>query len=473
MGRLSTFESGEKIIDKIFNKYGYGWVVWKNFILAFLVLTLEGFHMTFYGNMIIPLKNYFHVQEKELQLISSFFFIFVGIGSFCTGYLTERYQRSRVMHISLFIIAGCHFMMSFTKNILIFTTLSMLIGSFMGVVVPISFNLMTEYLPIKNRSSVLTSVWLGYGIGQLYILLIMLFIMPDYQTKELPLTLLLSSTLSIFTLLISLFWLKDSPRNLILNDNYEEAFHILEQLHGDRFTENEKQTIIHQTRGNHLDQEDVSLSEMFSKELRLTSVLLTMIWVIYAVVFYGPYLISSLTMHELGQGEAGTNREIILKQMIIGLVSLPSNAIGGFFSEIPSLGRNKTTNICMLISIIFNILIFVDPRNYEIHFGLFMALNAISFNVNNTYSCEVYPTRIRDIAIGFLFFISKIGGGMSQFIYIWLHNVYLWTPYHVTTFLCLLSVLLIYLLPIETYGRPLDDDITFALDPEEGESLKS
>jgi MFS family permease len=466
MGHFKT-ETHEKLMDKIFNKYGYGWITWKNFILSFLVLTLEGFHMTFFGNMIIPLRTYFNVEEKEMQLISSFFFIFVGIGSFATGYLTEKFHRMRIMYIGLAMIALCHFAMSFTSTVLVFTSLSMVIGMCMGIIVPISFNLMTEYLPIHYRSIMLTSVWFGYGIGQLYILLIMLFIMPNYEIKELPLTILLSSTLSIFCLLISLFWLRDSPRNLILIDEYEEAFHIVELLHGERLTESEKQLLIIQTKGSHIEHEDVSVSEMFSAELKLTSILLIFIWVIYAFVFYGPYLISSLTMHELGQESSGTNRDIIIKQIIIGLLNLPTNALGGLFSEIPWLGRNKTTNISMLIAIVFNVLIYANSNNFEIHFGLYMAFNAIAFNVNTTYSCEIYPTRIRDIAIGFLFFLSKIGAGVSQFMYIWLHTLDLWAPYHVTTAFCALSVILIFFLPIETYGRPLDVDIVCPLEQED------
>jgi MFS family permease len=460
----------EKLMDTIINNYGYGWDVWKNFILSFLVLSLEGFHMTFFGNMIIPLKHYFNMKEKEIQVISSFFFIFVGIGSFIAGYLTEKFHRVTIMNMSLCMIAISHFAMSFTYSILVFTTLSLIIGINMGIIVPVSFNLITEYLPIKNRSSMLTSVWLGYGIGQLYILFIMLFIMPNYEAKEFPLTIMLSSTISIFTFFISFFWLRDSPRNLILFDKYEEAFHILECLNGAKLSEYEKEIIISQTKGNYKEHEDVSISEMFSKELWLTSILLTFIWIIYSVVFYGPYLISSLTMHQLGQDTFTTYRHILVKQIIIGLLSLPSNAIGGYFSEIPSLGRNKTTNITMVIAILFNMLIYIDSSDYEIHLGLYMALNGIALNVNNTYSCEVYPTRIRDIAIGFLFFVSKIGGGISQFLYLYLHKIDLFLPYHVTTILCIISVLLVYGLPIETYNRPLDDD-KLTLHDEESEKL--
>jgi AAHS family benzoate transporter-like MFS transporter len=462
---------GGKLIDRVINQYGYGWVVWKNFILSFLVLTLEGFHMTFFGNMIIPLKSFFHLKEKEIQIISSFFFIFCGMGSFFAGYLTERFQRVTIMNISLLTIAVCHFAMAFTRSSLAFTALSLVIGTNMGIVVPISFNLITEYLPIKNRSSVLTSVWLGYGFGQLYILIIMLLIMPNYETKELQLTLMLSSTLSIFTFLITFFWLKDSPRNLIQYGKNEEAFHILDSINGVKLSDYEKDLIISQTKGSVKEHEDVSISEMFSKELRMTSILLTFIWVLYAVVFYGPYLISSLTMHHLNQESiTGTNRDIILKQITIGLLSLPSNALGGYISEIRFFGRNKTTNIFMLFSMVFNILIVANSANYEIYLGLYMALNAISMNVNNTYSCEIYPTRIRDIAIGFLFFVSKVGGGLSQFLYIYLHTIEIFLPYHVTTLLCSISVVLVYCLPIETYNRPLDVEI-HPLDEEESEML--
>jgi MFS family permease len=457
-----NYEQNEPKIDKIINNYGYRWLIWKNFLICFIVLACEGFHNTFFSDVIIPLKNYYHITNTEVQMISSIYFLFLGFGSLTTGYLTEKFKRTYILNISLGLIAVGHILTGLTSSLIVFFIARQIVAFFVGVAVPVSLNLLTEYLPIRHRSTVLSSVWVSYGIGQIYILLLMLWLMPQYETVYYQKTVLISSSLSILCFFLGLLLIQDSPRSLILNHHHYEAFEILEYMNDGQLNEEEKELIIAQVTSGSNKDIDVSIKEIFSKDMYKTTTLLMFIWIIFSIVFYGPSLISSLTMAHLGvEAEAGTNRDILIQQIIIVMLSSPNTMISGLISEIPWLGRNKTTILCMVIAVIFNILTIFNPKHYYLHFSLFFGFSAMSMNVNSTYSCEVYPTKVRDLAIGFLFFATRLGGFISQILYIYLHHWGIWVPYHVTNVLCLVTVVLVFFLPIETFGRPLDQEIKF------------
>jgi len=40
-----------------------------------------------------------------------------------------------------------------------------------------------------------------------------------------------------------------------------------------------------------------------------------------------------------------------------------------------------------------------------------------------------------------------------------MNNINIWLPYYFTIFLILISMALIYLMPYDTYGKPLDIDV--------------
>jgi MFS family permease len=453
--------SSVKLIDQIINNYGYGWYTWKTFIVVFFIISLEGFHLTFFGNMLIPLKQYYDMSDWHVQLISSLFFLAVGFGSISAGYFSNQFRRIYILYGVQFALALGHLLLGLSPNMEIFAVLRCIIGYCIGVAVPISLNLLTEYLPIHFRSIMLTGVWFGFVVGQLYNLILVLIIMPNYETNRYMAAILISSSLSIALFLVTLFVVRDSPRNLLLIDEDEEAFQILGELNnGRKLTEEQKQIIVAENKSGINTELQISLKEIFHHDLRKTSVLLIFIWLVNSLIIYGPMLVSSLTIRDLDIAQNDdSNRDIIIQQLIIVLVSSPSNIIGGFVSEIPWLGRTKTTILSFSLSIVFLILTIVNSTNYEYHFGVYLCFTLIAFNVNTTYSCEIYPTKVRDIAIGFLFFCTRVGGFLSQIIYIAINKLGIWVPYYVTIGLCCVNIVLVLLLPIETLDRPLDQDI--------------
>jgi MFS family permease len=449
----------EKLMDSIINKHGYGFHTWKLFILVFCILSTEGFHLTFVGNMIISLKTFLQVDDTSIQFISSLCFLSVGFGSISISYITLLLNRMSIIYITLLLIAVGHITMAFVQDIVIFSIIRMIVGFSIGVCIPISLNLFTEYLPINKRSIMLTGVWLGFGFGQLFNLILMYIIMPNNEPDCFQETILASSFLSVVSFLLVVLFIRDSPRNLLLTGERDSAFLILEALGGRSLEEEEKERIVIESKcGLYNGTTKSSVFEIFNTDLRRTTILLILIWVLNSVISYGPMLISSLTMKALNQG-GDEDTSVISEQITVALVYLPGTIIGGLISEIPVLGRNKTTNLSLLIAICFISLSIADSDNFPLHYAVYLFMASLAFSVNTTYSCEVYPTRVRDAALGFLFFCTRLGGFMSQIVYIHLNNIDIWLPYYVTIALCVINGIFVFLLPIDTYARALDIDI--------------
>jgi MFS family permease len=448
------------VLEEIFLKYGYGPITLKTFFLVFIILSLEGVHLTYFGSLFIPIQKFYELTDNEMQIYSSLIFITVGLGSFSCGYLSDKFQRVHILLFFQFVVALSHFLIGTYKNIIFFTVLRAIIGYSLGIITPLSINLLTESLPIRFRAIALILVWLGFAIGQVFLLTIMLFIMPNFEVSHYPMTIMISSSLSFFSFILTLLFLKDSPRNLIINKQEDEAMEILEKLNGGKIDEELREKIIQQTKTGINEDLNVSIKELFHGELLRTSLLLTFIWLLNSVVNFGPFLITSLTMKGIGIEEAPIgNREIIIKQMWIACLGTTSNFLGGLLCESSYLGRNKANMLSSFGALIFSVCLFTIRSNFEILFGLYGAFAGMSFNITSTYSCEIIPTKIRDLAMGYFFFITRFGGFFSQILYLYLHHIGLWVPYHTTTALVGIYIILVFFLPIDTYHRPLDTEI--------------
>jgi MFS family permease len=444
------------IIDKIFEEKGYSGFTLMHIILTFSILAVEGLHMTLFSSMIIPLSSLYALSENDIKFLSSILFVGVGIGSLFSGAISSKFSRIKIINIFLFVIYICNIGLAFSDNFILFSIFRFIIGLGLGMIVPMSLNLLTECLPITNRSLVLNFVWIAFSLGNLYNLMIMLGIMPYLETSKVKDTVLLCSLCPLIVFLINYFNLTDSPRNLIINNKEDEAIKILEKISKKKIDDIKRSIIISQVKSGINNEEPSKLKEIFNKKNKKLTSLLIIIWFFNSMIGYGPGLISSLTISSLGMTENFTNYEIITNQIIICIICSPSTYLGGILSEISFLGRNRSTILGYFVSLIFINLAIFYPNYFTLMFGLSQAFASIAFNINTTYSCEVYPTKIRDNALGFLFFATRVGGFSSQIMYLAMNNIGIWIPYYFTIVITIINIAFIYLLPYETLGKPLD-----------------
>ena len=445
-------------INDLYDKSGYNWVTIKNIFLTFSVLSVEGLHFTLFSFMIIPLKEYFKMNEKQVAISSSLLFIFVGIGSFFSGKLAEKFGRRLMIILLLFFVILLNIGMTISRFWYFFLIFRCLIGLSIGFIIPMSLNLLTEYLPLKMRAFVLTAVWSGFFTGALVLLFIMLNVMPNMESDKVETTIMLSAILPLIVFIMNVFLLKDSPRNYIIRNNEKEAYEILEIIHKKKIEEKTKALIINESQQSFQDL-SFNFTGIFNEKFLWLSLILTFVWMINSVILYGPSITSNLTMKALGNKDSSKNFDIIKSQIFINLINLFAQFFGGLMTESYYLGRKLTAIINGIAAFLFLIFLILFPDNFPVFFAIYTSLQVIMFNVITTYSCEVYPTKIRDHAIGFLFGITRIGGFISQILYLYLNSRGILVPYYTTAIFISFEIIMIILLPYDSYGMALDKEI--------------
>jgi MFS family permease len=217
-------------IDDLINDAGYTFFTIKNVLIQTIILVMHGIHMTLFSSLIIPLKSSFQIPDRGIQIVSSVFFAGIGIGSLFTAILSKKWSRPLLINIFIGIVFLCTIIMAFFLNFIFFGILRFIIGVFLGLMIPLSFNIVTECLPLKNRALVLTGIWTGFSLGFVLIYLIMLLAMPQLEASGLTATILYIALIELIVFVTSVLFMDDSPRNLILRDEENKAFKIIEKI---------------------------------------------------------------------------------------------------------------------------------------------------------------------------------------------------------------------------------------------------
>jgi sugar phosphate permease len=450
----------KNLIDEISSEYGYSLEVWKIIVSSYFILFIDGYNSTFFSSMIIPYTELFQLEDSQLSFLGSLFYICKGIGFLSVGFLTKHLNRIYITKSILFFLVCLGFQREISNdfNFLIFNRA--ITGVFVGIIEILATNVLCEFLPRKFRAFTMIIVWGGYAIGQFTPNLIMLYTMPNLETAGVSKTHFANSAINtVFFIFVFLFF-KDSPRSLILHGNQQDAMEILAKMKQNISKEMQdriiSQVIENNKNSNYDSDSSVSFSELFSKEYVVFTFCALVIF--FNSNFYGDgfTLISTLVLKEIIKYDENPEPGKILKDAIyMQVFNLFGNLLCGFLVEIKFLGRRRTLLILMtsIITVCISSIIFME--HIATFMSIFSLLNLIG-DVMIVYTSEVYPTRIRDFGTGFINSIALSGSVISQYAFIYFFNIHFLTPFYVIVGLLLISMIAVFLIPVESHERPLD-----------------
>ena len=441
-------------IDIILNDAGYNMITWKIILLTGFYIFIEGSQLTLLNSLFVPIKNQYNLSDNYLTIANSVMFIGVAIGSILSGYTSSIIRRRTALNIGIWTVTILNCILSIDQSFFYFTIMRIFIGIAIGIMLPMMFGILSEYLPIKYRGFCLISIWCFYGLGGLYVNTTMLIIMPTLDSSKTNQVIFILSIPYLFFAVCYTIFLQESPRNLILNNEEIEGLEILEKIKGSPIDIADREEIKTNVKGGINKNLDHSLKSVFAPKLRRTTIIQSVIWFCFSYIFYGGIFSISLMLKEIGF----VNSNLIEKTMTVYALSMPGNLVGGFLTEIPYLGRLKTCIIGYGFLSFFLILLAIFQDHVEILIGFMGLFLNISFNVTCTYCSEFYPTRIRDTALGYLYFVTRISGFISQLISFVLVSIDFKLQYFCILFQAILCFVLIFFLPEETHGKPLDSD---------------
>ncbi|XP_010899171.1 solute carrier family 22 member 5 isoform X2 [Esox lucius] len=377
-------------------------------------------------------------------LTSSVFFCGVLTGSFLSGQLSDRFGRKIVLFATMGIQTLSTFLQVFSPSWLVFCVLFFVVG--MGQIsnYVAAFVLGTEILSPSIRIIYSTlGVCMFYTIGYMALPGVAFFI-RDWRM------LLLALTLPGLFYIPFWWFIPESPRWLLSQGRVEEAEVILrEAARRNRVTAPEVIFRPVQTEQKSTQLEAHSICDLLkSSNIRWVSITL---WLVWAILSIGYFALSLNTSNLAGSS--------YLNCFLSAATEVPAYTMAWLMFRYCPRRRSLFFTLILggLVLLLVNL---IPPKLSSVSIALEMLGKfgvTAAFSIVYAYTAELYPTVVRNTAVGACSMASRVGSiSAPYFIYLGGYSKSL--PYILMGSLTALSGLLSLLLP-ETHGMPLPDTI--------------
>ncbi|XP_066923326.1 solute carrier family 22 member 13-like [Clytia hemisphaerica] len=295
-----------------------------------------------------------------------------------------------------------------------------------------------ELVGTEHRAQASVIIGLGYSLAVCATPLIAYFI-QEWQT------LMVVCSAPYFVLMLFWKFIPESIRWLRLKNRMEDALQVFERIakwNGKETSTNEELAPLKDT--THKS----NPKELFNtNKRRRKTILLGFAWMINGMVYYG----ISLAVGDFG---GSLYRDFAL----VSVVEIPAMLCVIDFPN--RFGRQKTTMVCTFLTGVLTLAVAFIPTSYQVvrtTFGMIgKFLIAISFQVIYVWSVELYPTKIKSEAMGFLQITSRIGAASAPWIAKGVKVIHESLPFIIMGSLGLLAGILCWFLP-DTKGQEMQE----------------
>ena len=462
---MITDELKETYYDDLLNKQDISLLQIKALLGSCLIYFIEGLHVSLTGPIFIPIMINYKITQVKGCFVSSSLMLFMALGSLCSGFLTNKFVRKNIIIFCLLTISTFSLISVIPSWISLLISRS-IIGFSLGIMINIITNNLSEVLPLKLRSFWIIFVSSTFSIGAIISCQII-----KMNINRLGILFSIISIPSSITLILLNLYYNENPRYLILIGRNEEAFEVIEKfllLDHHKLTGYEKMQITK------------SIDRGVNKEVKITGKFkfifrrygnitfnLCIIWVLYSIIINGgifslfvSFANNSIFVSSLSDININNIRGLYLIIQIFYTFFAVSTIVSGLFTEIKCCGRKYTIFFGFLLSTLTSFYILLIQEKNKILYFIATCIINISFNAINSYTIEVYPTRVRDFAVGYLQFVSRIVGFSSNLLALLLNYTNKQWMFYINAIIGVLGLLFTLMLPFDTYQRKLDDIMT-------------
>nr|XP_039252270.1 solute carrier family 22 member 15-like [Styela clava] len=412
-----------------------------------------------------------HLTEKEINwipgLLQSIFFLGFMVGTVLFGQLSDKYGRRSIGWKVYTILMIAALLIGFTQNWQQMAACRTLSGLGIGGLSVVNTIMLQEMSASK--------MWVTNGIiGQISftlfmcVFLIITYYIPTWRTLCVVAALpgLLGYLFYIFT--------PESPRWLLSLGRVDEAEAVIQKFskrNGNQHSYYKLVTGDGDIDEPYSDSQHRSLAPLEVKNsildlvkqpvLRYRTAILSFVWFTTSFVFY------CIT---LGAGSFSPNFYLAFGMSAIS--QLPSVPICLYFMERKWCGRRGTLCLLMSMTSLSMFIMYIVPNtDANSHFRLILSMVAKvgssgCFTLIYVYTPELFPTVVRNVGLGSMSTVARIGSMTAPFLATYTVNSNSATPFLCYGILCGISAVLALLLP-ETCGKKIVNTIDEAYTHEE------
>ncbi|MGI4859394.1 MAG: MFS transporter [Janthinobacterium lividum] len=141
---------------------GYQWLV---LILCFAIVTLDGLDTAIMGFVAPVVMHDWHVSRAAFGPVMGAAMIGLALGALTAGPAADRIGRRKILIGSVFCFGLFSLLCAFAQTPFELMALRFLTGLGLGAAMPNSTTLLSEYVPSRSRSLLLTIMFTGFNFG--------------------------------------------------------------------------------------------------------------------------------------------------------------------------------------------------------------------------------------------------------------------------------------------------------------------
>ena len=350
------------------------------FIACFLGLVVDGMDLQMLSLTLPSLTEEFGITQTQAGMIGTFSLIGMAIGGITGGWLSDRFGRVRMASYMLVLFTIGTAALGLVQTYEQFVVIRFISAIGIGAEYTIVTMLMAEYVPTKNRTTILGSLQAAYSVGYLVAALLAGAILPEFGWRPLYF-------ISIIPVVLALYIRYKVPEPTA----WQEAKK-LEKHQPKQAKKNEWATIF----------KTPKIRGIFLFWI-LTSTFLQFGY--YGVGTWLPsYLVTDLgfDFKKMTGYLVGSYTAMIFGKILAGYLS------DKFGRRNIYIASGLATAISLPVIYLYN-----TPGNIIVLLTILGFLYGAQYGINSTYMSESFPTHIRGTAVGGAYNVGRFGAAIA------------------------------------------------------------
>ena len=437
-------------------------------IMGFLAFT-EGSQIMSFTLLIPFLKQKWGISDFLNNIQISLIFLSLFFGSLVSGKFADKYGRKLPMIYTSGLMVLISFISAFSPNITFLIIIRVMLGFLVGFFAPLGATILTELTPAQVRGRFMALIQLSISFGQVYgILMAKLFISEDLKTGNWRILTIFCTFPGTIAFILSIFFLKESPRHELILGKYESAFDIIDYMNKQNGQKNfieleefEKNKLINwskELRKDVIDGDDsISVKNLLKQKKKKITLLLWFNWFTSSFVYYGIVIFMPDTIKNLDLENSKNKKAADISKILISTVTeIFAVILAATLIDLKHFGRKNSMVIFYSLSVFSLLMVFTGKDTYIIWATVAKIFIAMTMIFCFQYTTEIYPTKFRTTGIGFASGVGRIGTIFMPIFYFALEKESILTPFFAFSLLSFFAAFASFKLPFDTAGKDLD-----------------
>lgn len=366
-------------------------------LIGFLLVMFDGYDVAVYGSIVPALMHDWKIGPVEAGAIGSYSLFGMLFGAIVFGMLADRWGRKRVVFLTVLIFSAFTALSGFAAGPATFSAFRFIAGLGLGGILPNAIALLTDYSPMKLRTTIATIVLCGYSLGGILAPLFSILLIPTFGWQSV----LWAAAAPLLLLPLAYRYTPESTFVLIRQGRRQELFDLLAKI--DPRKPLDRTSVPFEA---DVSEAKLPLTDLFRDNRGLSTVMFSLAILFHLILGYG--LINWLPKLMLETG-------FDMKSSLTFLIVLQCGAIVGtlVLGRLADKYGSKGVLIPLYLSGAVSMLLLgvnKDPFWMYVLVAIAGAPVVGAQNLVQVYMSQYYPAYVRSTALGTASSIGRIGG---------------------------------------------------------------